>query len=186
MKKINNRLIHAFLLLFILFGCNHTTSNNNAELSRSDSTNMNNKVLRGDDQNVVRERDIQPYRGVDSLLRRLDQHFNFGDISKLDSICKKSDGDLSEKCFEVSRKLLEHHLADFVNYLMDHPNTCLKKVLILGYSEEFVVYQGKDRLKQIAEEKEKLLLKAEEERLSDSQKQVIEEIFNKIDPSLYD
>ncbi len=113
----------------------------------------------------------------------LKQQYKIAIISKLDSICIKSDGDLTEKFYQVTKELFYSHLTAFVDYISSHPNSCLKATLIEGLSADMSVYEGNERSEQIKQEKQKTLEKAKKLKLSIQQIQIIETIFKAINPA---
>lgn len=136
--------------------------------------------------NTINEGKLEPYREVDSLTQDLKKVYNVNAVLKLDSICSKSDGDLTEKYYDVTQYLFKAHLSYFVSFMLEHPDCCLKNRLIEGISAELSVFDGDERINEISKRKEKTLNRAKDAKLSTQQMQVINDIYNKINPALFD
>jgi len=188
MRKVIKKTSWIVLLLIItlfIAACTGTVKDKPQGTVKNDTVaTETNKV--NPSTNTVVEGSIKPYKEVDSLVKETKQQYKVADILKLDSICVKSDGDLSEKYYEVSKGLFSNHLTEFVKYISEHPNSCLKAKLIEGISADLSVYEGNERSEQIAKEKARTLTKAKREKLSIAQLQVIEAIYKNVNPALFD
>lgn len=179
-------LVLLLIVTFFIAACTGTVKNDPKGTVKNDTVAAETHEINPTDINTVAEGSIEPYREVDSLIKRTKQQYKVVDVLKLDSICIKSDGDLSEKYYEVSKGLFNNYLPEFTKYISEHPNSCLKAKLIEGISADMSVYEGNERLDQIQQEKAKMVAKAKNEKLSIEQIQVIEAIYKKVNPTLYD
>ena len=187
-SKIESIQLLVLLLIVTLFivACTCTVKDKSQGTVKNDTVATETSEVNPSNINTVVEGSIKPYKEVDSLVKETKQKYKVADVSKLDSICIKSDGDLSERYYEVSKYLFGNHLIEFVIYISEHPNSCLKAKLIEGISADMSVFEGNERLEQIAKEKEKTLTKAKREKLSVQQMQLIEAIYKNVNPALFD
>jgi hypothetical protein len=182
--------VQCLVLLFIvtLFpaACTHTVKKDPQETVESDTVATETSELNPINRNTIDEESIKPYEEVDRLIKKTEQEYTLTDVLKLESICIKSDGDLSEKYYQVSKGLFNNHLGKFVKYISEHPNSCLKAKLIEAIGADMSVYEKNERLEHIKQEKEKTLAKANREKLSVKQIRVIESIYKSVNPALFD
>lgn len=169
-----------------LISCTDTVKEKTVEKSKKDTVINNVTEIKADTINTIRETSIMPYKEVDSLITEIEIRYNKTDIFKLDSICIKSDGDLTEKYYEITKRLFHNKLRDFIAYISEHPNTCLKTKLIEGISADMSVFEGDERFEQIKQEKERILTQAKREKLLPRQMKIIEAIYANVKPSLFD
>lgn len=184
-EKIQRIVLLSIVSLFIA-ACTGTVKDKPQGTVKNDTVDTGTSKVNSTNINTVTEGSIKPYKEVDSLIKKTEQQYKVADILKLDSICIKSDGDLSEKYYEVSKSLFNNHLSEFVKYISEHPNSCLKAKLIEGISADMSVYEGNERLEQIKQRKEKAIARAKSEKLSIEQIQIIEAIYKNVNPALFD
>lgn len=175
--------ILAFSILMLVFGaCTNPVQEKSHIEIKNDSTTRDSST----EANTVDEGSIEPYREVDSLITVVNENYTLKTVFKLDSICVRSDGDLSEKYYEVSKQLFEKHLSDFSKYLTEYPGSCLKVKLIESLSADLSVYEDKERVAQMEKQEGEMLSKAKKLNLSSNQIQVIEDIFRNLNPGMFD
>lgn len=138
------------------------------------------------DYQTVHQYSIQPYRQVDSLVKLLDAGFREEILLQLDSICQRSDGDLSESFYELGGNLLNEHLADYLRYLAIRPTSCLKAHTILGLSADIAVYDRYERDDALRDQKDSMLALARGEKLPANLVKVLENIYAQVKPAVYD
>lgn len=189
----------SFLILLVvhllIFGCINNEKNKNTVSGNKDSAYEGNSPTQliqdsatrdSSEENVVHEKTLTPYKQVDSLKKAINHRYNLRDVKMLDKICSNSDGDLAESFEEVSKQLFENNIDDFIDYLLVHPNSCLKRNLIYGLGADLFVYEKAERSSKLIETQERLILKAKKEGLSDKKIQFIKELFKKVNPDLLD
>lgn len=189
---------YLFGLLFVglvIFGCHgnekkqFTGAVNTESAIKEDSNIQTKEDSSGTDvnnENLINEKTVFPYKQVDSLKQVITQKYNLSDVKMLDKICSTSDGDLAESFEEISKQLFEHNINDFSDYFLAYPNSCLKKNLIYGLGADLFVYEKAERYSKLLEEQERLILKAKNEGLSDKKIQFIKNIFKDVNPDLLD
>lgn len=179
-------LVLPLIVLLFIAACTGTVRDKPQGAAKNDTIATETTGGNQSNINTVAEGSIKPYKEVDSLIKKTQQQYKLADVLKLDSICIKSDGDLSEKYYQVSKDLFNNHLNEFVKFISEHPNSCLKAKLIEGISADMSVYEGNERSEQIKQEKEKTLVKAKSEKLSIEKIHVIEAIYKNVNPALFD
>lgn len=179
----------------LIFGCIDNGKKKYTVADNKDSTLEKNSTIGSiqdsskrevNNENVVNERTVTPYKQVDSLKQLINQGYNLSDVKMLDKICSNSDGDLAESFEEISKQLFENNLNDFSDYLLAYPNSCLKKNLIYGLGADLFVYAKTERPSKLIEEQERLIIKAKKEGLSGKKIQFIKDIFKDVNPDLLD
>ncbi len=173
--------------VFLFGGCEGKLNSQKAPVIHKDSVigEKKSKTLVNND-NVVPVGNAHPYKEVDSLMKLIKQNYNVVYVKKLEKICVKSDGDLSEYLDDVGNKLFNDHLNEFTDYLIDNPNSCLEGKLIEEISSELSVYPKSERPGKLLEEQEKALASASKQNLSSKKLAFIKEIFKKVNPDLLD
>lgn len=136
--------------------------------------------------NGVDKKTISPYKEVNNLVQSIKKDFDISKVKKLDSVCLASDGDLSESFWEITTILLDEHLNGFTNYYLSYPKSCLKERLVEGIGMNISMYEKAERPAKLKEEKERILKKASDEKLSEGQVEFIQDLFKKVNPELFD
>ncbi|MBD1392445.1 hypothetical protein [Mucilaginibacter glaciei] len=188
MKNDKIRLLLIIIPGVILFGgCEGKIDKQKAPFTHKDSVidKKKSKTLVNND-NIVPDGNTRPYKEVDSLMELIKQNYKVVVVQKLEKICVKSDGDLSEYLDDVGNKLFNDHLNEFTDYLIDNPNSCLKGKLIEEISSELYVYPKSERPGKLLEEEEKVLASASKQKLSSKKMAFIKEIFKNVNPDLLD
>lgn len=175
-------LVYVILAGFVLHGCygkvedkKHVVNEDSIEVLSVDSG-----------ENIIQENTIHPYRTVDSLIQLLDKKYDDEVLLRLEGICLESDGDLTESFYELSKRLLDIHLLDFVKFLSTHKESCLREKLILGISAEIAVYGKEERTKIIDEERNKYLELAKNKDFPPNLIEAINNIYGEIKPEIFD
>lgn len=188
MKNDRTRLLLLIIPGALLFGgCEGKLNDQRAPVMHKDAVidQKKSKTLVNND-NIVPVGNTRPYKEVDSLMKLIKQNYNVVYVKKLEKICIKSDGDLSEHLDDVGNKLFNDHLNEFTDYLIDNPNSCLKVKLIDEISSELSVYPKRERSGKLLEEQEKALASASKQNLSSKKLAFIKEIFKKVNPKSLD
>ena len=113
MKDLKYIIHLLFIFHLLVLGCDSKWKNHNTEDSRDIIINESIQVP-SSKINVIDQSTLPPYKGVDSLVRLLDENFAFSEVKKLDSICFGSDGDLTEYLGSITISLLDSHFNDFL------------------------------------------------------------------------
>ena len=188
MKNDKTRLLLLIIPGALLFsGCEGKLNNQKAPVMHKDSViyQKESKTFVNNDK-IVPVGNSRPYKEVDSLMKLIKQNYNVVYVKKLEKICIKSDGDLSEYLNDVGNKLFKDYLNEFTDYLIDNPNSCLKVKLIEEISSELSVYPKSERPGKLLGQQEKALATASKQNLSSKKLAFIKEIFKKANPDLLD
>lgn len=176
------------LLLSIFFGAILVACGDNAR--RSDTENniiYTHKDGKSNEQNnTVNEKSIEPYKSVDSVLQVIDSHFDYLAVERLDSLCQKSDGDLSEVLGDISVEKFRSSPGFFVEFFANKPNSFLRSRLIDGYAGIFSVYEKSERGRMLRNEEREIIDKLRKEKVRESGIKIGQGLFREIDPDLLD
>lgn len=186
---MNEKVLRVLTPCYLLFLCFFVSSCNGKPKERKDGIIKKDTVSVSyidSNYNTIHEHKIYPYKQVDSLIQLLGQEYDKNIMLQLDSICQGSDGDLTEKFYELGEKLLDNHLVDFVNFLSIYDESCLRESTILGISAEISAYGEEERIKIIIQEKDKYLAIAKSKNLSVDLLMVIEKLYAEVRPDLFD
>ena len=137
-------------------------------------------------KNTVNETSTMPYRLKDSLLARLSSNWQNSDIEKLNNLCARSDGDLSEGLTDDLVNLLYKQPDALVGYLIHHSHSCIKQRLIEGFGAQVSPYKKTDRPAMMEKEKNLMLKRAGSLNLSADKKAYIEYLYKQADPNVLD
>jgi hypothetical protein len=173
--------------IFLLHGCEGKGYNEKAVIVQKNSTvsERKSKTLSNVD-NVLPVGNTYPYKEVDSLMRLIKQNYSVVYVRRLEEICAKSDGDLSEYLDDIVNKLFNDHLNEFTDYLIDNPTSCLKGRLIEEISSQLSVYPKNERPKKLLEEQEEKLALGSKQNLSAEKLAFIKDMFKKVNPDILD
>lgn len=186
--KNNKRRLLLIIHGLLLFGsCEGKLNKQKAPVIHKDLVidERKSKTLVNND-NVEPDSNTHPYKEVDSLMKLIKQNYTVKYVKKLEQICVKSDGDLSEMLDDVGNQLFKDHVNEFTDYLIDNPNSCLKSKLIEEIGSELSVYPKSERSRKLLEKQEEMLVLASKQNLSSKKLSFIKEIFKKVNPDLLD
>jgi hypothetical protein len=185
-EKMKFKTIVYLLLIFqlLVFGCDSKRNNQTAD--NLDSMKKDTVELQLLSSNVADQTVVSPSKEVDSILLLLNKKFALADLKKLDGICSRSDGELSEYLNVITVDLLNDHLDGFLEYLQRNPESCLKKRLMEGQAENCAAYEKSERSGKLKEEEDRLVSIAEIKKLGEGKIKFLHEIFNQVDPNLFD
>lgn len=187
MIKINHAVL--IFLAFLCVKCNnasHKTGKDSSLSTNKDTVVKKQPGLSSRSDHIAQQSTMQPYKRIDSLVKLFEQQHKNTQLLKLDSICLKSDGDVTEYLDEISLKLFNLYLNDYTGYLLSYPHSCLKDKIIEAIGAEFSVYDKAERPLRLSREHDRVILKAKKEMLSSQKIQLIEHIFKKVNPDLLD
>jgi hypothetical protein len=192
------------LLLIIFTGCNHssnkkTQSNPDSseikgklELDTNYGINSHNIMPNSKDDsiiksisstnanNIVNEDSIKPYGVVDSLVQLANRTLEPLYLKKLDSICSKSDGDLTEKLGIVCKRLFYKNTNKFIDFIFKTPNSCLQTRLMEALNEDYSNYDELEKRTRLTKDCKSLTDKAIADGLSNEKIEYIKLIFNEV------
>ena len=185
MKNLK-RIIPGFLFLLCLaFGCqNH--SGDHGPVHTLIQINKGTIEINTSSADTVDQNIISLFKEVDSLVRLLDKNFAFSDLRELEQICVGSDGELTEALDGIAVDFLSNHLANFLEYLQNRPNSCLKKRVIEGLAGKYSAYGSAERLKKLDAEQKYLIAIAQSEKVDPKKIKFLESLFEQVDPNLFD
>ncbi|HMI02691.1 MAG TPA: hypothetical protein VK541_09430 [Pedobacter sp.] len=186
-EKMKFKTTVYLLLIFqlLVFGCNNKPDNQNSA-DNLDAMKKDTVAIQSLSSNVVDQGAVSPFKEVDSIIQLLNKKFVVADLRKLDGICSRSDGDLSEYLDAVAVDLLNDHLDGFLEYLQRNPESCLKRRLSNGLAGNCSVYEKSERPRKLKEEQDRLVSIAKIKKLDVGKIKFLNEIFNKVDPNLLD
>jgi hypothetical protein len=185
-RMMKFKTIVYLLLIFqlLVLGCNNKPDNQS--IDNLDSIKKDTVAIQSLSSDVVDQAAVLPFKEVDSLVQLLNKSFAVADLRKLENICLKSDGELTEYLDVVAVDLLNDHLDGFLEYLQRNPESCLKKRVIEGLTVKYSAYAKAERPGKLREEQELLIFVAKKERLGGRKIKFLNEIFKKVDPNLFD
>ena len=171
------------LLIFQLLapGCNSKLDNQS--IDSLDSMKKDTVAIQSLSANVVDQAAASPFKEVDSIVQLLN-NFAVADLRKLETICSRSDSELSEYLGSVAVDVLNDHLDEFLEYLQRNPESCLKRRLIVGLAEKCSVYEKSERPGKLKVEQERLTSVAKIKKLDVRKIKFLNEIFNEVDLDL--
>jgi hypothetical protein len=172
------------LLIFqlLISGCNSKPDNQSTD--NLDPMKKDTVAIQSLSVNVVDQAAVSPFKEVDSVVQLLNKNFAVADLRKLETICSRSDSELSEYLGSVAVDVLNDHLDEFLEYLQRNPESCLKRRLIVGLAEKCSVYEKSERPGKLKEEQERLISVAKIKKLDVRKIKFLNEIFNKVDLDL--
>lgn len=172
-----------FLLGLLLFSCSKGPAQNSTDVAEKESV-----YVKADDDSArmamldSRYRESERlYREYDSLVELMDKHPSMEIASKIDSICNKADGELSEGMgAQIGDWFIGSQFKLILDYLIAHPNACLKKRLVWECIYRISDCEQNKRYICIERNKSDAMRRADSLGLSERHKEVITEIFAKV------
>lgn len=151
MKNLKRIILGLVILQYLAFGC-HNSSGRQGPVDALGSIKTDKPETLMSNANTIDQNTISPFKEVDSLVRLLNKKFAFSYLRELDKICLGSDGELTETLDGIAVDLLNNHLASFLEYLQNKPNSCLNKRVIEGLAGKYSAYEKTERLGKLQEE----------------------------------
>jgi hypothetical protein len=185
MKKLKMIIFGLLISQCIVLGC-HNKPNNKILKDSPDKNETDFPKEQLTNANVIDQEGDTSFKRIDSLVRLLDRDFTLLEVKELDSICLKSDGELSEYFWQLSIDLFEGNLKGLSGYFKNNPGSCLKERLIQGIGINIAMYPSAERPDKLSAELKRIQIKAKREKLSDLEIEFINELFKKVDPSIFD
>lgn len=141
------------------------------EIDHGDSGNKSDFVLVIDSNKKNRtKKELSIKEKADSIAFKLIHgEFETSSVLELEKVCASS-GDLKMQFFTTTvEELFYSHMANFTNYYMTNPGSCLKEKLKQSMEEYMAAYERKDRKRKQVEKEKRILKKAERENFSPNQ-----------------
>jgi polyribonucleotide nucleotidyltransferase len=107
-------------------------------------------------------------------------------IEKLEKKCNKTDGEQSEKYYQITKELFTNHAKYFFLYLKKHTNSCLEKRFTEALSAEISVYDKIDRANQIEKVRNRLRKQIKLNKLEKENLLLVERIIKNLKPEIFD
>lgn len=185
MKNLKSIILGLIILQCLAFGCRNS-SGRQSPIDTLGSIKTDTAEILTSSENTIDQNTISPFKEVDSLVRLLNKKFAFSYLRELDQICLGSDGELTETLDGIAVDLLNNHLASFLDYLQNKPNSCLKKRVTEGLAGKYSAYEKTERLEKLQEEQEHLIAIAKSEKLDRKKIKFLDDLFKQVDPNLFD
>jgi len=185
MKNLSHILHLLVIFQLLVSGCDNKSRNQDVR-NRLNTIENEWRQAPSSNGNIIDQRTLPPYKNVDSLVGLLDKNFMFSEAKKLDSLCFRSDGDLTEYLGSITISLFNGHLNDFLEYLQVNSNSCLKARLIEVLGAKYSVYEKTERSERLMQEENRLISISKKHKLGDQKIELIRELFAKVDPYAID
>lgn len=183
--KFKTKIYLLLIFQLLAFGCNNKPDSQNSA-DNLDAMKKDTVEIQSLSSNVADQAAASPSKEVDSIVKLLNKKFAASELRELEDLCSRSDGQLSEYLDVISVDLLNDHLDGFLAYLQHNPESCLKRRLIEGLAENCSVYEKSERPGKLKEEEDRLVSIARIKKLDARKIKFLKEIFNKVDPNLFD
>ena len=185
MKNLKRIIFGLSILQCVVLGCNNKPNNKSLKGSQ-DRNKTDFPTEQPTNANTIEQKRDTSFKEADSLARLLNKDFTLPEIKKLDSICLKSDGELSEYFWQLSVDLFEKNLKGLSGYFRKSSGSCLRERLIQGIGINIAMYSSAERSDKLSAELKRILMKAKMEKLSAQEIECIHDLFEKVNPSIFD